>query len=51
MGLIAGFSFRKRKAEAPLYIGSVTAVNEITMKMSTRAQRWERDVNGTACSK
>ena len=28
MGLIAGFSSRKRKAEAPLYIGPVTAANE-----------------------
>ena len=28
MGLIAIFSFRKRKAVAPLYIGSVTAANE-----------------------
>ena len=28
MGLIAGFSSRKMKAEAPLYIGPVTAVNE-----------------------
>ena len=28
MGLIAGFSFRKRKAEAQLYIGHVRAANE-----------------------
>ena len=28
MGLIAGFSSRKRKAEAPLYIGPVIAANE-----------------------
>ena len=28
MGLIAAFSSRKRKAEAPLYIGPVTAANE-----------------------
>ena len=28
MGLIAGFSSRKRKAEAPMDIGPVTASNE-----------------------
>ena len=28
MGLIAGFSSRKRRAGAPLYIGPVTAANE-----------------------
>ena len=28
MGLIAGFSSRKKKAEAPLYIGPVTAANK-----------------------
>ena len=28
MGLIAGFSSRKRKAEAPLYMGLVTAANK-----------------------
>ena len=28
MGLIAGFSSRKRKADNPLYIGPVTAANE-----------------------
>ena len=28
MGLITKFSSRKRKAEAPLYIGPVTATNE-----------------------
>ena len=47
-----GFSSGKRKAEAPMYIGLVPAVNEKkNMKTSTWAQRRERDVNGTVCSK
>ena len=51
VGLIAGFSSRKWKAEAALYIGPVTAANENTMKMSTWVQRKEKEVNGTICSK
>ena len=48
--LIAGFSCRKMKAEASLYIGPVTAANENSHEMSRWAQRRERDVNGTVCS-
>ena len=52
LGLIAGFSSRKRKAEAPLYIGPLTTSNGNNyMKISTWAQRREIDVNGTVCSK
>ena len=40
VGLIAGFSSRKRKAEAPLYIGPVTAANENNHENEERNCIW-----------
>ena len=51
MGLIAGFSSRKRKTKAPLYIGPVTAANKNNHENVHMGSKKEGDVNDTVCSK
>ena len=51
MGLIAGFSSRKGSQKPHCTLGLWQLQMKIIMKMSTWAQRRERDVNGTVCSK